>query len=382
MWNKIFFILIIIFLQLPIYSDESQEDILEWSDVRSAKGYQVQIRNSAKKVVIDEKVNENKFKINLPEGNYEQRIGVYNKFSKVSAYSDWDKMVVKKVKAPALNSDSINLTDEVLQKKSIIIQGENFTPDTKVFLESQSEKISFNNIKILSDKEIELILPEDKKISGSYDILIVNPRNKKFKKEKYINIAKAERVVDIKPEQKEENKSDQISQDNLNIDKQGTKFSYGNIIRSSILPGWGQYNRGDRWRGITYGGMFLVGLAALNNQYGAYKSSLETYENNTNTGLLLGLSSPTTAGRLVLLNYYQNTQGLQTAEEQLNSVNQIALGVQAIYLVNLIDAIVFNNKNRDEGIETGFRIYTKQNYQVYSPGIVNRQTEIGFRYNF
>ena len=74
------FILVLFFnLTLALFADDESnnlENILEWEEVKFSKGYQVQIRNSNKKVLIDEKVNENKYKIKLPEGVYEERLGV------------------------------------------------------------------------------------------------------------------------------------------------------------------------------------------------------------------------------------------------------------------------------------------------------------------
>ena len=84
---------------------------------------------------------ENKYYIKLPEGKYEERVGVYNKFGKISGYTEWQNIVINKVYNPQIDNNKFSIQNDTNIHK-IIIKGNYFTSDTKVIL--KSEKENFN----------------------------------------------------------------------------------------------------------------------------------------------------------------------------------------------------------------------------------------------
>lgn len=378
-FNFLFFIFLILFFNTQVLYSESSDiqpdDIIEWSDVKSSKGYQLQIRNNKKKVVIDDKVTETKFKVQLPEGNYELRIGVYNKFSKIVGFSDWEKITIKKVSTPTVSNANDSISEDTITKKPLKISGENFTVDTKVEFQSANEKIFPDELKFINENELEVYFKKQITI-GTYDLLIINPRNKKLRKENYLSITKPVEVVQTRSEGSDDITS-QTGGESLENKKYDFKFS--NVVRSAILPGWGQYNKGDTKKAYFIGGAFLATAGLFTSEYSKYQTKLSKYNSEANLGLLYAFSSPVSSGRLVLFNYLQNSQNLSSAEAQLNSVNQIGLGLQLIYIYNLID-VAFSKEKSEK--QEGLKIFAEETMQVYSPGLFNRGLEFGLRYDF
>lgn len=377
--SKNFIYLLIFFLSITNLHSQSngsqEEDIIEWSDVKASNGYQIQIRNTKKKVIIDEKILDTKYKVQLPEGIYELRIGVYNKFLKIIGYSEWEKITIKKVLNPIVSGTSEAISEDLVANKPIKILGDNFTSDTKIEIQTGSEKILPDEILYINEKELDIVFKRNIP-QGSYDLFVINPRNKKSKKENYLTITKPKEVAEMNAREPEQIA---ITTEPEEKKKMIYEFSFSNTMRSAILPGWGQYNKNEKLKSLIIGSVFLTGGAYYNSEIAKYRSSLNKYNSDANLGLLYAFSTPVFSGRLVALNYFQNTQNLSRAESQLNTVNQIGLGLQLFYLYNLIDAsIVGKNKEKEQGL----RIFAEETLQVYSPGFVERGMELGLRYNF
>ena len=95
----------------------------------------------------------------------------------------------------------------------------------------------------------------------------------------------------------------------------------GATMRSALLPGWGQWYRGQGWLGLTYGGTFAAALcltAYYNSQgdatYGRYQNA--------------GTSSDATS-------LFNQTTAL---DERYRACAYATLG---LYLVNVLDAFIF-----------------------------------------
>jgi hypothetical protein len=370
--------LLLLFFNISIYSTDieennSTESTLEWESVKSAKGYHVQIRNSNKKLIIDEKIVENKYYIKLPEGLYEERIGVYNKFGKISGYSEWQKIVINKVYNPQIDNNKISIQNDTKIHK-FIIKGNYFTSDTKVILKSEKENINIFELIFKSEKEIEITINIENNSPGIYDLLIINPRNKKGSSSEYLSIIdKNSNLVQSNERSIETNKVSTFIPEKKAL-------NYG--VRSAIFPGFGQFYKNQKVKSGLYAITFLGSLYYLENLVSAYSENKKQYENSSNLGIILGLQTQNFSNGLIFYNLNQSNQYLSQAESKGTQATQVLSIASLLYLVNIFDAI-YSKSNDDVSIKPGLQFYSDYKLQSISPyAPLNSQFDIGLKWNF
>ncbi len=379
MLNKILEILVLLlFFNISIFSTDIEEDnnienTLEWESVKSAKGYHVQIRNSNKKLIVDEKIIENKYYIKLPEGKYEERVGVYNKFGKISGYTEWQNIVINKVYNPQIDNNKLSIQNDTNIHK-IIIKGNYFTSETKVILKSEKENIKISELIFKSEKEIEITINLENVSSGIYDLFIINPRNKKGSSLEYLSIIeKNSNLV-----QSNERSIDTSKVSTFIPEKKA--LNYG--IRSAILPGFGQFHKNQKVKSGLYAITFLGSLYYLENLVSAYSENKKQYENSSNLGIILGLQTQNFSNGLIFYNLNQSNQYLSQAESKGLQATQVLSVASLVYLVNVFDAI-YSKSNDEVSIKPGFQFYSDYKLQSVSPYTpLNSQFDIGLKWNF
>jgi hypothetical protein len=379
MLNKILEILVLLlFFNISIFSTDIEEDnnienTLEWESVKSAKGYHVQIRNSNKKLIVDEKIIENKYYIKLPEGKYEERVGVYNKFGKISGYTEWQNIVINKVYNPQIDNNKLSIQNDTNIHK-IIIKGNYFTSETKVILKSEKENIKISEQIFKSEKEIEITINLENVSSGIYDLFIINPRNKKGSSLEYLSIIeKNSNLV-----QSNERSIDTSKVSTFIPEKKA--LNYG--IRSAILPGFGQFHKNQKVKSGLYAITFLGSLYYLENLVSAYSENKKQYENSSNLGIILGLQTQNFSNGLIFYNLNQSNQYLSQAESKGLQATQVLSVASLVYLVNVFDAI-YSKSNDEVSIKPGFQFYSDYKLQSVSPYTpLNSQFDIGLKWNF
>ncbi len=378
MLNKILeILLLLLFFNISIFStdieDNNIESTLEWESVKSAKGYHVQIRNSNKKLIVDEKIIENKYYIKLPEGKYEERVGVYNKFGKISGYTEWQNIVINKVYNPQIDNNKFSIQNDTNIHK-IIIKGNYFTSDTKVILKSEKENIKISEQIFKSEKEIEITINLENVSSGIFDLFIINPRNKKGSSLEYLSII--------------EKNSNLVQSNERSIDTgkvstfipEKKALNYG--IRSAILPGFGQFHKNQKVKSGLYAITFLGSLYYLENLVSAYSENKKQYENSSNLGIILGLQTQNFSNGLIFYNLNQSNQYLSQAESKGLQATQVLSVASLVYLVNVFDAI-YSKSNDEVSIKPGFQFYSDYKLQSVSPYTpLNSQFDIGLKWNF
>ena len=378
MLNKILEILLLsLFFNISIFStdieDNNIESTLEWESVKSAKGYHVQIRNSNKKLIVDEKIIENKYYIKLPEGKYEERVGVYNKFGKISGYTEWQNIVINKVYNPQIDNNKFSIQNDTNIHK-IIIKGNYFTSDTKLILKSEKENIKISEQIFKSEKEIEITINLENVSSGIFDLFIINPRNKKGSSLEYLSII--------------EKNSNLVQSNERSIDTgkvstfipEKKALNYG--IRSAILPGFGQFHKNQKVKSGLYAITFLGSLYYLENLVSAYSENKKQYENSSNLGIILGLQTQNFSNGLIFYNLNQSNQYLSQAESKGLQATQVLSVASLVYLVNVFDAI-YSKSNEEVSIKPGFQFYSDYKLQSVSPYTpLNSQFDIGLKWNF
>lgn len=378
MLNKILeILLLLLFFNISIFStdieDNNIESTLEWESVKSAKGYHVQIRNSNKKLIVDEKIIENKYYIKLPEGKYEERVGVYNKFGKISGYTEWQNIVINKVYNPQIDNNKFSIQNDTNIHK-IIIKGNYFTSDTKVILKSEKENIKISEQIFKSEKEIEITINLENVSSGIFDLFIINPRNKKGSSLEYLSIIeKNSNLV-----QSNERSIDTSKVSTFIPEKKA--LNYG--IRSAILPGFGQFHKNQKVKSGLYAITFLGSLYYLENLVSAYSENKKQYENSSNLGIILGLQTQNFSNGLIFYNLNQSNQYLSQAESKGLQATQVLSVASLVYLVNVFDAI-YSKSNDEVSIKPGFQFYSDYKLQSVSPYTpLNSQFDIGLKWNF
>jgi hypothetical protein len=380
MLNKFFkiFLLLSFLCTISIFSNDAEEDNnleskLEWEPVKLAKGYHVQIRNNNKKLIVDEKINENKYFIKLPEGNYEERIGVYNKFGKISGYSDWQKIIINKVYNPQIDNNKISIQNDISIHK-LIIKGNFFTSDTKVILKSEKEKIIITEQNFKSEKEIEVTIYVENSTSGIFDLIIINPRNKKSSSLEYLSIV--DKNINLAQLNERSIEKGKIS----SLIPEKKAIYYG--VRSAILPGFGQFHKNQKVKSGVYAFAFLGSLYYLETLVSAYSENKKQYDNSSNLGVILGFQTQNFSNGLILYNFNQTNQYLSQAESKGLQATQVFSVVSLIYLVNVFDAI-YSKTNDEISIKPGLQFYSDYKIQSVSPYTpLNSQVDIGLKWNF
>jgi hypothetical protein len=131
------------------------------------------------------------------------------------------------------------------------------------------------------------------------------------------------------------------------------KIRWDLVWRSAVLPGWGQYYYNEKFSAYLYGTLFSAGLLYNLSSIGAYNQAKDKYFNDPifylnaitpgyliSNGTVSGNPNYSTIALLNFNNFSQNKKEYETRNSQLNGSAQFVLG---IYLINLLDALVFRN---------------------------------------
>ncbi len=108
------------------------------------------------------------------------------------------------------------------------------------------------------------------------------------------------------------------------------------LWRSALVPGWGQWNRGETIKSGSILGATLLGLALVSTSYSQYQSAEKNYKSTSNLVMLIPGDRESIG--LTFLNLAQSG----AAREKQNKAaaqGQVAIGfVALVYLYNLFDA--------------------------------------------
>lgn len=90
---------------LGIASDSRKNKYLEWKPIRGSHGYQLQIRNPRKKIIVNQKIKSNRYPAyRLSKGHYQCRVAPLNVFQKPVIWSHWRPLVIMEKPQPILYS--------------------------------------------------------------------------------------------------------------------------------------------------------------------------------------------------------------------------------------------------------------------------------------
>ncbi len=90
--------LVVLSLFSPAHAREKKEKTLriKWESIAGIIKYIVNIKDAGEKVVLDRTVENNYIDFILPPGKYQIRIGAINKFEKISFWTDWEEIEIRK----------------------------------------------------------------------------------------------------------------------------------------------------------------------------------------------------------------------------------------------------------------------------------------------
>lgn len=338
MWNRCLklFLLFIIVGYSSLAADEQE---IEWAPNKSAKVYKLEVRDfSSKKIKVDKKIKETRYKVDkLDPGLYEYRIGIVNDKDIVAVYSDWSTLSIMQTFEPEGSVEEIYYGGKDDKFQEIYITGNNFFEDTRIEIFSDKDKIPVKNLIRVSDRELRFVLELANAKPGTYDLKIINPLKKVYVKKGFYLLGQtkqeAEKVV-IEAAKKSQG--------------QETNVTRKYFIRSSILPGWGQYTSGkdfDIKSRRVKGGIFFsatIGLGILAGYN--YKQYIDQKHATDNANYLNNQfnypynSNVTPLGLYFSNQFYANVDQLDSKWHQFTRTSILLIG---IYLINIIDAYFF-----------------------------------------
>ncbi|TGK38812.1 LIC11435 family protein [Leptospira andrefontaineae] len=319
---------------LPIFGKEEGVK-LEWRPIPDAGGYQVEIKDSRGKIT-REKTNGSQIQIELPPGAYEHRIGVLNKYGRVSVFSAWIPFeVILSQKPEVIAAEKSKFLSKDMPE-SFEIKGKHFTEATKVILkDSKGNEIPVKSIDLKNSETMVVTIDKKKAPEGAVSLRLENPRNKSTEKENYFLVAETE---------------DELAALDSKSSSSGTSgpsiFDLGAAARSAVLPGWGQYyQKKSTFRTAIFPSLIFVAggyAAARGSSYLSATHELDAARQSNimyNSAFLQ--SGDPTLFTLAVYNYTQISPKYSNAVGEYNQLG-VALGVLGFfYLINVIDAGFF-----------------------------------------
>ncbi|TGM48637.1 hypothetical protein EHQ92_12425 [Leptospira biflexa] len=372
MWNKLFLIILFIFLfSVPIFSEpdgeEGTQHQLRWMEVDGATGYVLEIKNSSGYLVLSEKVKGTSYDlVNYTSGVYEHRVAVINKLGKVGSYSDWVKFEVVVSRVPTLSKDSVYSVSKEDKEKVFLLEGKDFIHPMKVYMVTVGKRIPAKKVVIESDgvaKATFVVDPDTD--TGIYDLVLENPRNK--------TLTVKQRVVFSDTKEKAANfakRQEKIISKEIPEDYYETPY-FSTLWRSTVIPGWGQkYIDGKNWKLYVYPAIALSAAAVYANSYNRFISARSDYQSAVLLGVVLAEQADTQV--LWLLNRTNAEASFNRAKTELGVI-QAGAGILGAFLIyNLVDSY-FSAKRNVASYEPGFPI-GNENQRFYA----TMGTESGF----
>ncbi|HRG47394.1 MAG TPA: hypothetical protein PLX69_15550 [Leptospiraceae bacterium] len=317
---------------------------VEWQEIEVAKKYILEIRDSNGNIIKRKEVESNSTNIRLEPGSYEKRLLVINQFGEVESEGSWSPLNVILVLTPEIENTPQTIKSSP-KKQRLTIHGKNFDKGMTASLYLGNKEVAIQKLEIENREkiQIEILLEDDQE--GVYSLKLKNERGKEAKAENYLTITQA----DVAEKTKEKVQSWEI------------------LLRSSVVPGWGQIyagnkydNSGRRIRGYVFSSVFFSAL--LYNIYLKNKSEQVDNEikNYTSLGLAIGISE-INSGRDGVASFFVVPALLERkaiTEDIVERNKQMNFLMAGIYLIQIVDAYLINKdvneKLNGEGLQVGY----------------------------
>ncbi|MDX1958880.1 MAG: DUF5683 domain-containing protein [Leptospiraceae bacterium] len=382
MLNKIIFIILIL-ANLSLYAqgqilEDSETPILEWEEVPKVKNYQLQIRNEAKDLILDQKTSTTRYDLKFKAGKYEHRVGVYNKFGKIANFSEWVPFAITQSLPPIINGEKKIYSSKKEQTKTIVITGKNFYKRTKAILKKNSKLAAIKKIEVLNDETIQIEVDNDTTEIGDYDLKLENPRNKNLEVNDYYILRELDKQIAALKEKVEKQKETAKV-----LEEVTAKYPYWKAgLRSAVLPGWGQYSKDEKRKAIILDAVLLLSFLNLYNANNEFESQKEKYSKTVVQGVAFAIAANSQA--LGVTNIIITENSFQRTEEKADSVRNASLLLALVYLVNVSDALFWKVPPKtaletEKSIKLFSNFYSNPWQETSSS---NSQIELGLKYKF
>ncbi len=146
----------------------------------------------------------------------------------------------------------------------------------------------------------------------------------------------------------------------------------GAVARSAVLPGWGQFYKGESMKGSLFTGGFLLTSLVTATAYGNYNSKKNEY-NDARTADVLANLSYTGFSPIGVLTYSQASSLSGQANQAGNFLQTTVYGLGALYIFNLFDAFFLGSTTGGGTAmqESPYRVH--YNYYATNLGNYGRQ---------
>jgi len=370
MLNRLFrialFLLCTFFLS-PIFSQTLDEEnpVISWDPIPNASSYQLQIRNEAEEILLEEDLEDTSYKLNLEPGKYSHRVGAYNKFKKISSYSEWFPFIIAQILAPQVTSEQIVISSKKLSEQKISIKGKYFYKNTLVTLKNETGTLPITNLKLNKDS-IEFVINQQNAKAGNYDLILENPRKKILVIKNYYQL-KSENIF------------------TANVDSSTYPY-WKEALRSAILPGWGQARKNQLLSGIFLDILLLASAGYYKSRLDAFNTEKSKYDQAVLMGALYQELKIPSGG---MYGVFSSESQFQKVESTASTVGPASILIGAIYAINILDALLWKASIVSSKKEVSFHFYTK--FQMtsannsnlpFNPNSNNSQLEFGLRFSF
>lgn len=156
------------------------------------------------------------------------------------------------------------------------------------------------------------------------------------------------------------------------------------IIRSAIVPGWGQIHRGDKKLGLSYMGMSAIFLAAFFNGYANFTSAKASYEQAKTLNAFVNLSS-TQFDPIGVYTYSNTNTQLKQANAAGNEAGIAAMLFIGTYIINIVDAAFLGESSVKTSYfqdPTGWKIYSRPDFLPAVTTVSESPKYFGLGYTF
>ncbi|HMV43657.1 MAG TPA: hypothetical protein PK079_25730 [Leptospiraceae bacterium] len=363
MWNRIKVLMLFLFT-LSILS----EDILDidnptitWSASEGSTEYILQIKNEVDEITYEIETKETYYKVDLEPGRYSHRVGTYNKFGKVTSYTDWVPFIVVRSLPPIVTSEQFFISSKSEKEKTILIEGKNLYKDTKVFLKNENSTVQLKN-KVFKKGTIEITIDNENMKEGSYDLILENPRKKILTLNQFYQLGETKSLP--------------------NSSRENPYPYWKEAGKSMLIPGWGQYSKEHFPSSIFFNLCFIIAGANYSYSYQTFHSDKKKYNNTINQGILYQMIDKQDS--VLLYNYFNSNEYFKRGEDSANKVYTASILFASIYTLNILDALLWKTSISLTKQEATLNLYTKVYSNPTNLNITNQNSyiEFGFRFVF
>jgi hypothetical protein len=149
---------------------------LNWEARPGANEYWLQIRDSDRETVVDQRVTGDSYTFRLTPGDYSQRISTVNRLGTPGPWSPWQALRIRVTRVPLIGAIVPVGQAAADGSRTVEVRGRFFTDHTKVFLQRPGRPPQEVPVTLReSSRLLVLLRPADLR-DGRYDLVVQNPR--------------------------------------------------------------------------------------------------------------------------------------------------------------------------------------------------------------